>query len=120
MHKILKLIIVCLLGINITAQAENMPETAKKNLEIINSLNVERKSIINCRTGETVLEETEKYDSPKLKRLSHCSCFAYADSKALGLPSKSLLPHPEGNKEFIPALLNKQAEWLETERVKNG
>ena len=58
MHKILKLIIVCLLGINITAQAENMSETAKKNLEIINSLNVKRKwqkgSVINCRTGETL------------------------------------------------------------------
>ena len=124
MHKILKLIIVCLLGINITAQAENMSETAKKILEIINSLNVERKwqkgSIINCKTGETLLEETEKYDSPKLKRLSHCSCFVYAASKALGLPNKSLLPHPEGDKEFIPALLNKQAEWLETEGVKNG
>lgn len=124
MHKIFKLIIVCLLGINITAQAENMSETAKKNLEIINSLNVERKwqkgSVINCKTGETLLEETEKYDSPKLKRLSHCSCFAYAASKALGLPNKSLLPHPEGDKEFVPALSNKQAEWLETEGVKNG
>lgn len=40
MHKIFKLIIVCLLGINITAQAENMSETAKKNLEIINSLKI--------------------------------------------------------------------------------
>ncbi|XVN40872.1 MAG: hypothetical protein RCO49_09125 [Rickettsia endosymbiont of Argas persicus] len=124
MNKIFVLIIACLLGVNITAQAENISETAKKNLEIINSLNVEKKwqkgNVINCRTGETLLEETEKYDSPKLKRLSHCSCFAYAASKALGLPNKSLLPHPEGDKEFIPALSNKQAEWLETEGVKNG
>jgi len=124
MNKILKLIIICLVGINMTAQAENISEAAKKNLEIINSLNVEEKwqkgTIINCKTGETLLEETEKQASPKLKRLTHCSCFAYAASTALGLPNKALLPHPESDEEFIPALPNKQAQWLETEGIKNG
>jgi len=115
---------VCLLGVNITVQAEDISETAKKNLDIINSLNVEKKwqkgNVINCMTGETFLEETEKYDPPKLKRLTYCSCFAYATSKALGLPNKALLPHPENNKEFVPTLSNKQIEWLETEGIKNG
>lgn len=122
MSKILKLILICLFSIN--AQAENISDTAKKNLEIINSLNVESKwqkgNIVNCKTGETLLEETEKYNSPKLKRLTHCSCFAYAVSKALGLPNKALLPHPENDTELVPALSNKQAEWLETEGIKNG
>lgn len=122
MNKILKLMIICLFSI--TTQAENISETAKKNLEVINSLNVEEKwqkgNVINCKTGETLLEETEKYASSKLKRLTHCSCFAYAVSKALGLPNKSLLPHPENDQEFIPTLSNKQAQWLETEGVRNG
>ena len=105
MNKI-KLIIVYLFCINLTAQADNISEIAKKNLEVINSLNVEEKwqkgNIINCKSGETLLEETEKYSSPKLKRLTHCSCFAHAASAALGLPNKSLLPHSESDKEFIP------------------
>ncbi|HJD59715.1 MAG TPA: hypothetical protein LFW20_03460 [Rickettsia endosymbiont of Omalisus fontisbellaquei] len=123
MNKI-KLIIVYLFCINLTAQADNISEIAKKNLEVINSLNVEEKwqkgNIINCKSGETLLKETEKYNSPKLKRLTHCSCFAYAASAAFGLPNKSLLPHPESDKEFIPTLSNKQAEWLETDGIKNG
>lgn len=123
MNKI-KLIIIYLLCINMTAQADNISESAKKNLEVINSLNVEEKwqkgNVINCKSGETLLEETEKYNSPKLKRLTHCSCLAYATSVALGLPNKSLLPHPESDKEFIPTLSNKQAEWLETDGIKNG
>ncbi|HJD55361.1 MAG TPA: hypothetical protein LFW21_01655 [Rickettsia endosymbiont of Pyrocoelia pectoralis] len=123
MTKILKLIITCLLCVNITALGENISETAKKNLEVINSLNVQEKwqkgNVINCKTGETLSEETAKYDSPKLKRLTHCSCFVYAAANALGLPNKSLPPHPEDN-EFIPALSNKQVEWYETEGSKNG
>ncbi|KJV93067.1 hypothetical protein [Rickettsia amblyommatis] len=77
-----------------------------KNLAVINSLNVEEKwqksNVINCKSRETLLEETEKYNSPKLKRLTHCSCFAYAASAALGRPNQSLLPHPESDEEFIP------------------
>ncbi|WP_187145875.1 hypothetical protein [Rickettsia massiliae] len=52
--------------------------------------------------------------------MTHCSCFAYAASAALGLPNQSGLPHPESDKEFIPTLSNKQAEWLETDGIKNG
>ncbi|MGX6960361.1 MAG: hypothetical protein ACIPMY_03865 [Rickettsia endosymbiont of Pentastiridius leporinus] len=69
MTKILKLLITFLLCVNITALGENISETAKKNLEVINSLNVQEKwqkgNVINCKTGETLLEETAKYDSPK-------------------------------------------------------
>ncbi|WP_016830838.1 MULTISPECIES: hypothetical protein [spotted fever group] len=42
MNKI-KLIIIYLLWINMTAQADNISESAKKNLAVINSLNVEEK-----------------------------------------------------------------------------
>ncbi|MCZ6901620.1 MAG: hypothetical protein O7C58_08725 [Rickettsia endosymbiont of Ixodes persulcatus] len=42
MNKI-KLMIIYLFCINMTAQADNISETAKKKLEIINSLNVEEK-----------------------------------------------------------------------------
>lgn len=93
MNKI-KLIIIYLLWINMIAQADNISESAKKNLAVINFLNVEEKwqkgNVINCKSGETLLEETEKYNSPKLKRLTHCSCFAYAASAALGLPNQFL------------------------------
>ncbi|UZW38211.1 hypothetical protein [Rickettsia conorii] len=103
MNKI-KLIIIYLLWINMTAQADNISESAKKNLAVINSLNVEEKwqkgNVINCKSGETLLEETEKYNSPKLKRLTHCSGFAYAASAALGLQNQSLIPHPESDKEI--------------------
>ncbi|WP_238375398.1 hypothetical protein [Rickettsia massiliae] len=68
MNKI-KLIIIYLLWINMTVQADNISE--RKNLAVINSLNVEEKwqkgNVINCKLGETLLEETAKYNSPKLK-----------------------------------------------------
>ena len=52
--------------------------------------------------------------------MTHCSYFAYVASVVLSLSNKSLFPHPESDKEFIPTLSNKQAEWLETSGITHG